>query len=148
MLTKTLETLFTRDLNRLKIEIELYQDEKSIWIVDKEISNSAGNICLHIIGNLNTYIGATIGKTNYIRNRELEFSLKDISKSELIKKIEETILVVNNSIRNLNNQDLEAEYPIIVFKDKMSTAFFLVHLATHLSYHLGQINYHRRLLDK
>lgn len=148
MLTETLETLFTRDLNRLKKEIELYQDEKSIWIIEKEISNSAGNLCLHLIGNLNAYIGATLGKSDYIRNRELEFSLKDIPKSDLIKKIEETTLVVNNSIRNLDNKDLETEYPIIVFKEKMSTEFFLVHLATHLSYHLGQINYHRRLLDK
>jgi len=147
MLTETLEAIFTRDLNRLKLEIELYKNEKSIWIVDKEISNSAGNLCLHLIGNLNAYIGATLGKSDYIRNRELEFSLKDISKSELIKKIDETILVVNNSIRNLKNQDLEAEYPIIVFKETMSIEFFLVHLATHLSYHLGQINYHRRLLD-
>ncbi|WP_395050958.1 DUF1572 family protein [Flavobacterium sp.] len=148
MLTETLETLFTRDLNRLKKEIELYQNEKSIWIVDKEISNSSGNLCLHLIGNLNAYIGATLGNTDYIRNRELEFSLKDIPKAELIRNIEDTILVVQNSIRNLNNQDLEAEYPIIVFKEAMSTEFFLVHLSSHLSYHLGQINYHRRLLDK
>lgn len=147
MITETLEAIFTRDLNQLKSEIELYKNKKSIWIVDKEISNSAGNLCLHLIGNLNAYIGATLGKSDYIRNRELEFSLKDISKSELIRKIDETILVVNNSIRNLKNQDLEAEYPIIVFKETMSIEFFLVHLATHLSYHLGQINYHRRLLD-
>lgn len=147
MITETLEAIFTRDLNRLKSEIELYKNEKSIWIVDKEISNSAGNLCLHLIGNLNAYIGAALGKSDYIRNRELEFSLKDISKSELIRKIDETILVVNNSIRNLKNQDLGAEYPIMVFKEKMTIEFFLVHLATHLSYHLGQINYHRRLLD-
>jgi uncharacterized damage-inducible protein DinB len=148
MLTETLETVFTRDLVRLKKEIELYKNEKTIWIVDKEISNSAGNLCLHLIGNLNAFIGATLGKTDYIRNRELEFSLKDIPKADLIREIEETVLVVTNSIRNLNNQDLEATYPIIVFKETMSTEFFLVHLATHLNYHLGQINYHRRLLDK
>ena len=133
MLAETLETLFTRDLARLKKEIELYENEKSIWIVDKEISNSAGNLCLHLIGNLNAYIGATLGNTDYIRNRELEFSLKDIPKADLIRNIEDTILVVQNSIRNLKNQDLEAEYPIIVFKEARSTEFFLVHLTTHLT---------------
>lgn len=76
----SLKTIFNRDLNRLKAEIELYQDEAKIWYIETGIANSAGNLCLHLIGNLNTYIGATLGTTNYIRNRELEFSLKDIPK--------------------------------------------------------------------
>lgn len=42
---------------------------------------------------------------------------------------------------------LQQEYPILVFESKTSTEFFLIHLSTHLAYHLGQINYHRRLLD-
>ena len=147
MLTKTLKTLLNRDLNKLKEEIELYQTEKVIWLTEKGIANSAGNLCLHLVGNLNTYIGAVIGKTNYIRHRELEFSLKDISKTELVNKIEETISVVNESISKLTDDDLKAEYPILVFNEKTSTEYLLVHLTTHLSYHLGQINYHRRLLD-
>ena len=147
MLTETLNTIFNRDLDRLKKEIELYQSEKAIWLIEKNIANSAGNLCLHLIGNLNTYIGAVFGKTNYIRNRELEFSLKGVPRSELVSKIEETILVVNNSLSKLTDEDLNAEYPILVFDKKTSTGYLLVHLATHLNYHLGQINYHRRLLD-
>lgn len=78
---ETLKILFYRDLTRLKTEIELYQNENYIWKTPKEITNSAGNLCLHLVGNLNTYIGSAIGNTNYIRNRELEFSSKDIPKS-------------------------------------------------------------------
>lgn len=147
MITKTLKFLFERDLNKLKVEIESYQNESNLWEIDKNISNSAGNLCLHLIGNLNTYIGAEIGKTGYIRNRPLEFSLKDIPKAELIQKIEETLIVVNNALDSLTENDLEAIYPQIVFEKEMTTGFFLVHLSTHLAYHLGQINYHRRLLD-
>ncbi|WP_343697232.1 DinB family protein [Flavobacterium sp.] len=147
MLVETLKVLFNRDLNKLIFEIESYEFEKQIWAIDKNISNSAGNLCLHLIGNLNTYIGAEIGKTGYIRNRPLEFSLKDIPRSELIEKIEDTISVVNNALDSLKEEDLNAIYPQIVFEKEMTTGFFLIHLSTHLAYHLGQINYHRRLLD-
>ncbi len=147
MLIQTLKILFNRDLDKLKFEIESYENENSIWIIDKNISNSAGNLCLHLIGNLNTYIGAEIGKTGYIRNRPLEFSLKDIPKTELIAKIENTITVVNDALDSLIEADLEKIYPQIVFEKEMTTGFFLVHLSTHLAYHVGQINYHRRLLD-
>lgn len=147
MLIQTLKTLFQRDLKKLKQEIESYQDEKKIWITDKSIANSAGNLCLHLIGNLNTYIGAEFGKIAYIRNRNLEFSQKNVPRTDLIKKIDETIIVVINSLDNIKNDQLSEEYPILVFEEKTSIEYFLVHLATHLSYHLGQVNYHRRLLD-
>ncbi|GGF24907.1 DUF1572 family protein [Flavobacterium limi] len=147
MLTEILRSLFNRDLNKLKEEIESYQTESQLWIVDKNIANSAGNLCLHLIGNLNTYIGAALGKTGYIRNRPLEFSAKDVLKAELISKIEKTILMVNDTLDILTAADLEAIYPSEFLEREEVTGFFLVHLSTHLTYHLGQINYHRRLLD-
>lgn len=147
MLTQTLKTLFLRDLNKLRKEIELYKEESKLWIIDKNIANSAGNLCLHLIGNLNTYIGKELGSTGYIRNRDLEFLQKDIPRAELLKKIDETILVVDKVLDTVTAQQLEEEYPVIVFTEKMTTGFFLVHLIAHLDYHLGQINYHRRLLD-
>lgn len=146
MLTETLKSLFTRDLNKLKSEIELYRNESDIWKIQEGITNSAGNLCLHLIGNLNTYAGAEFGKTGYIRNRALEFSLKDIPKTELLSKIDETIVVVNYALNNISEEELKMEFPILVFESKTSTEFFLIHLSTHLAYHLGQINYHRRLL--
>ncbi|HEX8015312.1 MAG TPA: DinB family protein [Flavobacterium sp.] len=146
MLIQTLKSLFNRDLNKLKEEIESYQIESQLWLIDKNISNSAGNLCLHLIGNLNTYIGSELGKTGYVRDRPLEFSLKNVSKKELISKIDQTILVVNNALDSVTEADLESVYPQIVFEKEMTTGFFLVHLSTHLAYHLGQINYHRRLI--
>lgn len=148
MLITTLKTLYTKDLLRVKTEIESYRDEEKIWRIEKSINNSAGNLCLHLVGNLNTYIGAVIGKTGYIRNRELEFSQKGVQGVELIRKIEETITVINSSLSLLKEEDLETEYPVLVWESKTSTEFLLIHLATHLTYHLGQINYHRRLLDQ
>ena len=147
MLIETLKKLFNRDLNMLKFEIESYQNETNLWKIESNISNSAGNLCLHLIGNLNTYIGAQFGKTGYIRNRALEFSLKDIPKTELLSKIEATRIVVNNALNGISEEDLNTEYPLLVFENKTSTEFMFIHLTTHLAYHLGQINYHRRLLD-
>ncbi|TCD18305.1 DUF1572 domain-containing protein [Pedobacter psychrodurus] len=147
MLTETLKTLFNRDLSKLKSEIGSYENEASLWVINKSIANSAGNLCLHLIGNLNTYIGATLCDSNYTRNRELEFSLKGIPKQELIKMIEETTTTVSETLDKITDEQLNSEYPMLVFQEKTSTEFFLVHLTTHLTYHLGQINYHRRLLD-
>ena len=147
MLTETLKALFAKDLDRLRKEIESYKDEKVMWSVQKDIPNSAGNLCLHLIGNLNHYIGAGIGKTGYIRQRDLEFSLKDIPKGELIQRIEKTKTVVETALDKLSESDLEAEYPEVVFEKKSTVQYLLVQLSTHLTYHLGQINYHRRLLD-
>ena len=148
MLLETLQSLFVRDLNKLRSEIELYQKEENLWKIEGAIANSAGNLCLHLIGNLNTYIGKELGKTGYVRNRELEFSQKDVPKKDLIDKINHTIEVVNASLKNVNESVLAIEYPILVFDKKTSTEYMLIHLATHLTYHLGQINYHRRLFDK
>lgn len=148
MLTETLKILFNRDLKRLISEIEQYINEDDIWKIKGLINNSAGNLCLHIVGNLNTYIGKELGKTGYIRNRDLEFSLKYVPRQELIQKIENTIVIINETLDNFDESLLETEYPVLVFDDKTSIGYLLVHLTTHLTYHLGQINYHRRLIEK
>lgn len=147
MLTDTLIKLFKRDLNKLITEVESYSNEQNLWLVKKGVSNSAGNLCLHIVGNLKTFIGAEFGDTGYIRQRDLEFSLKNISRAELITQVNETIVVVENALNTITQEDLKKDYSRRVFEDTMTTEYFLVHLTTHLSYHLGQINYHRRLLD-
>jgi hypothetical protein len=147
MTTDALIKLFHRDLNTLKREIDAYQNEYNLWISNDEISNSAGNLALHLIGNLNHFIGATIGGSGYVRQRDLEFSLKDVPKAELIIQIDDTISIVESIINRLTESDLQKEYKRRVSKDYMTTEFFLVYLTIHLAYHLGQINYHRRLLD-
>ena len=148
MLIASLITLYKRDLEKLKNEILQYEHEYSIWETASNISNSAGNLCLHLIGNLNTYIGAELGGANYIRNRPLEFSQKNIPRPELIEMVEATSILVMDTLQKLREDDLSKEYPKLVFDTKMTTGYFLMHLAVHLGYHLGQINYHRRMLDK
>ncbi|MBL0183553.1 MAG: DUF1572 family protein [Chitinophagaceae bacterium] len=148
MLKETLIEIFERDLQRLATEINLYKDEDKLWLVKTGISNSAGNLCLHLLGNLNHFIGAALGHTGYVRYREDEFSLKNIPRQDLITNIENCKLVVKGSLTNLPEADLQKDFPLNVFGKITSTEFMLVHLAAHLSYHLGQINYHRRLLDQ
>ena len=147
MLTETLATIFQRDLTKLYTETEQYKSEEKLWITERSIANSAGNLCLHLVGNLKTYIGAGLGGFAYTRNRDLEFSLKAVPKAELLAMVEETRTIVDETLRKLPANTLQEEYPLLVFAEKTSTEYFLVHLAAHLSYHLGQINYHRRLLD-
>jgi uncharacterized damage-inducible protein DinB len=143
----TFEALFQRELDKLKQEIASYADEKSLWIVEQQIANSAGNLCLHLIGNLNAFIGATLGKTGYIRQRAQEFSTKDVPRDVLIKQIEATQQTVAQTLQQLDPTTLSEPYPLEVFGEPMTTHFFLTHLVAHLTYHLGQINYHRRMLD-
>lgn len=148
MLKETLTEIFERDLQKLATEINLYKDEDKLWLVKEGISNSAGNLCLHLLGNLNHFIGATLGHTGYVRYREDEFSLKNIPRQDLITNIENCKLIVKGSLTNLSEPDMQKDFPLNVFGKVTSTEFMLVHLAAHLSYHLGQINYHRRLLDQ
>lgn len=148
MIIDTLIKLFNRDLNKLKGELNAYTEEKRIWMVTDGITNSPGNLCLHLVGNLNHFIGAELGNSGYLRQRDLEFSLKDVSRADIIQQINDTMTIVETTLRNLSEADLQKEYKRRVFEDTMTTEYFLIHLAMHLDYHLGQINYHRRLLDK
>jgi uncharacterized damage-inducible protein DinB len=146
-MTESLIKLYKRDLNAVKKELQSYKNEANIWLVDKEISNCTGNLVLHIVGNLNHFIGAILGNTGYIRKRDLEFSQKNISVSEMIKMIDDTQNVIDKTLSNLTEANLQEEYRRNPFEDYMTTEYFLLHLKSHLAYHLGQINYHRRLLE-
>jgi hypothetical protein len=147
MLIEIFKIIFDRDLQKLKNEIGLYRNEKAMWFVDEGITNSGGNLCLHIIGNLNAYIGVGLAKTDYVRKRDLEFSLKDLTKTELIEKIEQTLLTVENGLNKLTVEQLDDDFPVVIWGKPTKMSYTLVHLTTHLNYHLGQINYHRRIFD-
>lgn len=147
MLTNSLIKLFKRDLMTLKAEVNHYDSEANLWKTAEGIANSSGNLCLHIIGNLNHFIGATLGNTDYQRQRDLEFSQKNVPRTELLKQVDDTIVIVEQTLSNLTEADLQKEYKRNVFENTMTTEYFLIHLVMHLTYHLGQINYHRRLLD-
>ncbi len=147
MLRDVLIELYERDLGRLKAEIGQYSDDADLWKVSGGITNSAGNLALHLTGNLKHFIGAVLGGSGFVRDRDAEFSTSGISRNELLADIDATAAVLKATLEKLTDEDLASLYPIEVFGEPLTTAFFLTHLTTHFTYHLGQINYHRRLLS-
>jgi uncharacterized damage-inducible protein DinB len=141
-----IQKIIERDLNKLEEEINLYPTEESIWKVDGQIKNTAGNLCLHLCGNLQHYFGAVLGQSGYKRNRDNEFAAKNIRRTELISEIQKAKTAVRSTLEKINTSVLQQEYPEKVFNYSMTTSYFMIHLSAHLGYHLGQINYHRRLL--
>ncbi|WP_111669867.1 DUF1572 family protein [Algoriphagus litoralis] len=143
---KELNQLFQRDLEKLGQELEAYSDEAKIWVIDKEISNSAGNLSLHLFGNLRHFIGLDFGGIAYQRDREREFGAKDVPRAAMLAELEEVKRLVATSLLNLDSSRLGDKSLHAFFGHSMSIGFFLMHLYGHLNYHVGQINYHRRLL--
>lgn len=142
-----LDKLYQRDLEKLKTEITSYKNEENLWKTSGAILNSGGNLCLHLCGNLQHFIGAILGNSGYVRKRDEEFSKKNVPLSELVTELELTMKVVKDTLEKLNENDLQKIYPVNVFGYEMTTVYLLTHMAAHLNYHLGQINYHRRFLD-
>ncbi|NOT76593.1 MAG: DUF1572 family protein [Cyclobacteriaceae bacterium] len=147
MVLESLQSVFIRDLGKLEAELKLYPSEKSLWEIKGDIKNSAGNLCLHLCGNLQNYIGGILGKSGYIRNRDNEFAAKNIPLNQLVEEIGRAKKAIENTLPHLTKEQLESDYPEQVFGYPVKTLFFLIHLSAHLSYHLGQVNYHRRLVE-
>ncbi len=143
----TLTTLYIKGLNQLKTELQAYSSETNIWVIKDGITNSSGILAKHLIGNLNHYIGAVIGNSEYIRNREREFENQPVPREALLKQIDVLIETLQKVLSELNVMLLPQEYPLQVFGHPMTYQFFLIHLLGHLNYHLGQVNYHRRIID-
>ena len=146
-MTTSLIILYKRELNRLKDEISAYSDDTIFWKIENDIKNSGGNLTIHLVGNLNHFIGATLGNSGYIRQRNNEFNDQDIPRKLIIDQINTLKIAIDQVLSSLSQEDLANLYPIEVFGKPMTTEYFLIHLYGHLNYHLGQINYHRRLLD-
>ncbi len=146
MLAQTLKHFFIRDLNKLKEEISLYSSETDIWKIPTGINNSAGTLCLHLVGNLNHFIGATLGNSGFIRERDLEFSLRNVPRNEMIATIDKAIIIVGQTFDSIKEEDMGKIYPLEKHGERVTTVHMLLHLMAHLDYHLGQINYHRRLI--
>ena len=145
--SKELATLFRRDLAKLIHQIESFPTDESLWQVLPGVNNPAGNLALHIQGNLREYVGRQLGQLSYIRNRPLEFSARGLSRHEVCDQLTELINSIPAVIENLSDEQLEMEYPEVVLEAATSTRQFLIHLYGHLNWHLGQVNYLRRILN-
>ena len=146
MITSHLLPLYERDINALIQELSSYKNEADLWSIKGDVKNSPATLGLHIAGNLKHFIGAQLGKTGYIRNRDKEFADRNISKQTILKELQEALLIVQNTLPKLTDNDLQKDFPI-EFLGKVRPAIeILFILYGHLNYHLGQVNYHRRLL--
>lgn len=145
MIQAELADLFARDLNAVKNEIAAYERESEMWLVGGEVTNSAGNLCLHLIGNINHYFGTLIAKNGYVRDRDSEFSSKYVPRDSMLKEIDGAVGVMRGALGGLSDDDLEINFPEKHRGEDVTMLRMLLHLLTHLNYHLGQINYHRRL---
>ena len=139
-----LSRVLVRDLEGLRREIELFPDEASLWRTLPGVTNPAGTLALHVCGNLKYFVGAVLGQTGYLRDRDAEFSRRNATRAELVGEIAGTIEVVSSTLGRLPTDSLSAPYPVAVTNVKLPTSLFLLHLATHLAFHLGQAGYLRR----
>lgn len=146
MLLQSVAAILDRDLRTLRREVEAYPDERGLWLEVPGISNVAGTLVLHLAGNLQHYLGARLGRTGYLRDRPGEFARRDVPRAELLREIEAARAGVKAALAGPAAPEITAEYPEVVGGSRVATGDYLVHLATHFAYHLGQIDYHRRVV--
>ena len=138
--------VITRELKALRREIESYPSDEDLWEIPAGIANPGGNLALHLAGNLQYFLGNVLGKNGYARNRDAEFGSRDIPRAELLSEIDNAIAAVDIGMSTISEEDLRKPFPEKVGGVSSSTGAFLAHFATHLAYHLGQVDYHRRIM--
>ena len=144
MLSSLLTNFYERDLRKLIEEVNLFRDEENLWRTAGSVKNPAGNLTLHIIGGTNYLIGAILAHSGYSRNRDQEFIRKGVARKDLVNQLEALIPMITQTVSAV---DIEADYPLIFDEAKRSNGYVLTQLLLHLNYHLGQVNYLRRILE-
>ena len=139
-----LAKVLLRDLDSVRSQLEAYPDEDAIWQTPPGMTNSAGTLALHIAGNLQHFIGAKLGGSGYVRDRRAEFELRGVSRTEMVSELDRASAAVEQALRTLPDHQLETDFPEAFGELQLTTGQYLVHLTTHLSYHVGQLDYHRR----
>ena len=137
--------LILRDLAGLALQLKAYPDESMLWQKTPGIGNAPGNIALHIAGNLQTYIGTELGQTGYVRDRDAEFARRDVPLATLLAELEAASSAVDDTLRQIDAARMPEAFPVKFGQVQPTTQRFLAHLCTHLAYHLGQVDYHRRI---
>jgi hypothetical protein len=137
-----------RDFGTLAAQLDAYPDDQSLWKVVPGIVNPGGTLALHLVGNLRHYIGAQLGSTGYERDRDGEFTKRSASRKELRDLVAVARQEVDRTLAQLDPAVLDTPYPLAVAGVTLTTGQFLVHLAGHFGYHLGQLDYHRRIVAR
>lgn len=145
MIAGELAALYARDLTRLRQQMDAFPDTASLWATGPGVTNAAGTLVLHLEGNLREYVGRHLGRIDYLRDRPAEFAARDLPQAELSARAQGLVVTVPPVIARLSDAELSATYPEMVLGVPLSSRQFLMHLSGHLNYHLGQIDYLRRL---
>lgn len=140
-----LHAVLRRDLLALRRELEAYPSDDAVWAIAPGISNSCGTLVLHLAGNLRTYVGHVIGGIAYERDRPREFAARGLPRTELLGDIDAALAAVDGALPRITSEILASEFPLAIGSVRVNTQEFLLHCAVHLGYHLGQVDYHRRL---
>ena len=137
---------FLRDIDTLSREVALYPDDRSLFEQRPGLPNTGGNLALHLVGNVRHFIGVTLGSSGYVRDRDHEFAARECTRLELAALIAAARADVEAALAALPESRLTEPFPLAVGGHTLPTGRFLLHLATHLTFHLGQIDYHRRIV--
>ncbi len=135
-----------RDLRGLAREVSAYPTDADPWRPLPGIANPGGTLALHLAGNIRHYVGAVLGGSGYVRDRAAEFSRRDVPRAELVAEIERAVADAERVLPALTSATLAAPFPEAVGGHRFVTSRFLVHLVAHLGYHVGQVDYHRRVV--
>jgi len=146
MLSENFKEIIVYYIDKLKEEINLFSSEESLWLLKGDIKNPAGNLGFHIAGNLKHFIGATLGNNGYVRQRDKEFSEQNIPREKILKELEEAKQVIAEVLPRLSDDDLQKIFPLETFGKDRTVHLVLIQLVAHLNYHLGQMNYLRRMM--
>ena len=146
MLLAAVAAILDRDLQTLAREVMAYPDERSLWATPPGIPNSAGTLALHLAGNIRHYLGAQLGGTGYVRDRTAEFAARDVPRATILAQIEETRAAVRAAAARTREERLSEDFPEVVGGLRVATGEYLIHLVSHFAYHLGQLDYHRRVV--
>jgi uncharacterized damage-inducible protein DinB len=143
---RAIVTILDRDLQTVRREVEAYAEEGELWREVPGISNVGGTLVLHLAGNIQHYFGTMLGGGEYQRNRPAEFARRDVPRAELLQEIAAARGAIEAALRVISDDDLQADFPEIITGCRIRTSEYLIHLATHFAYHLGQLDYHRRVV--
>ena len=141
-----ISAIICRELRTLVRELNAYPKEAQIWEVPSGLPNSAGTLSLHAAGNLRHFVGAVLGGSSYVRDRDAEFSRRDVPRAELIEDLRSAERVVSETLPSLAAERFAEPYPLLVANRRVNTGEFMTHLVAHLAYHAGQLNFHRRIV--
>jgi len=149
-----LRAVLLRDLEAAAREVEAYTSDDALWRIVPGITNPGGSLARHLAGNLRHFVGAVLGKGTYVRDRDAEFAARGLTRAAVAEELRAGAREVGAALERLAARPrgeveslLSSPFPVLVLGKQFTTAQFLTHLTSHFGYHLGQMDYHRRMQD-